>query len=167
MKRAMAALYCTSASEANGARSSRRDRSRSSSPMVVATPVRTPVSTAYDNPCAKVSLASGRRVLRDARHAKHWPDGQKVGRGFGQPYLQYKYARAVAMKQKTVEGRPGGGWLAKGIAPNDYINFKIPGHPTLSLVVRNAINPHAFQESSELTLQPTGRLRTACLILIH
>ena len=82
------------------------------------------------------------------------------------PYLQYKYARAVAMKQKTVEGRPGGGWLAKGIAPNDYINFKIPGHPTLSLVVRNAINPHAFQESSELTLQPTGRLRTACLILI-
>ena len=108
---------------------------------------------------------SGRRKLRTAWDASRWPDGAKVGRGHGQPYLMAKYARAVAKGEKTVEGRPGGGWLAKGIAPNDYINFKIPGHQQLALVVRNAITRHTFQVSSELMLQPTGRHRTACRML--
>ena len=164
MKRTIQRLHSAGAGQVSRAGASRGDRSRTSSPS---TPVHTPVSTTSNNPglCARISLASGRRVLRDARLAKHWPDGQKIGRGFGMPYLQLKYAKAVAKKQKTVEGRPGGGWLANGIAPNDYINFKIPGHQQLALVVRNAITRHTFQVSSELMLQPTGRHRTACRML--
>lgn len=80
---------------------------------------------------------SGRRQLKFAKyHVSRWPDGQKVGRGHGQPYLMAKYAKAVAKGEKTVEGRPGGGWLAKGIAPDDYISFKIPGHKSRALIVR-------------------------------
>ena len=102
---------------------------------------------------------SGRSKLEEARNKSHWPDGQKVGRGFGQPYLHEKYARSVSTGQKTVEGRPGGGWLAKGIAPNYYIKFKIPGHPTRALVVCARTRGCSCSDgrSSELRLQPEGR----------
>lgn len=41
---------------------------------------------------------------RCREHGK-WPDGHRVGRGFGQPYLQPEYAEAIASGAKTVEGR--------------------------------------------------------------
>ena len=85
---------------------------------------------------------SGRRELKLAKyHVSRWPDGQKVGRGHGQPYLMAKYAKAVAKGEKTVEGRPGGGWLGKGIAPDDYISFKIPGQKSRALIVRACPTP--------------------------
>ena len=73
---------------------------------------------------------SGRRQLAKGQLSGKWPDGRRIGRGFASPYLQYKYAQAMAERRKTVEGRPGGGWLERGgtlIQPDDYINFKIPG----------------------------------------
>ena len=58
-----------------------------------------------------------------------WPAGRPVGRGHATPYLQPKYAA----RRKTVEGRPGGGWVrAAGgrlLAPDDYIRFKVVGYP--------------------------------------
>ena len=71
---------------------------------------------------------SGRVELRAARAQGKWPDGKPVGRGFPQPYLQAQYANAVTDGLKTVEGRPGGGWVSgvagRGIKADDYIHFK-------------------------------------------
>ena len=58
------------------------DRSRSASPAPF-TPAR------MHEQCTTVhAWLSGRSKLEEARNKSHWPDGQKVGRGFGQPYLQ-------------------------------------------------------------------------------
>ena len=77
-------------------------------------------------------VPSGRAQLEVAKRWRVWSDGSAVGRGFGQPYLhefKYAYAAAIALGEKTVEGRPGGGFVkpAKGRAmqPGDWINFKI------------------------------------------
>ena len=148
MKRTIKALH----SESDDARPLLLDRSRSASPESV-TPPRMDRNTLV---CA---WPSGRSKLREARDKSCWPNGEKVGRGYGQPYLQETYARAVSIGLKTVEGRPGGGWLAKGIAPNDYITFKIPGHPDRALVVCAHTLGCSCSDgrSSELRLQPEGR----------
>ena len=54
---------------------------------------------------------TGAKVLKSARQRGTWPDGKRVGHGYPQPYLQAKYADMMAALAKTVEGRPGGGWL--------------------------------------------------------
>ena len=107
-----------------------RSRSPGSDSSHLATPA--PRCTSLDS-----NWPSGRAQLRSACSKTRWPDGARVGRGFPQPYLQAQYAVAVANGRKTVEGRPGGGWLAqgKGIKPDDYIRFKIPGRPGCALVV--------------------------------
>ena len=70
---------------------------------------------------------SGRRWLNHANRLGHWQDGQPLGKGFPQPCLQPEYARLIARGRKTVEGRPGGGWLTTLPQPNDYINFQVNG----------------------------------------
>ena len=40
-----------------------------------------------------------------------WSDGSAVGRGSVHPCLRFEYAAAIALGQKTVEGRPGGGFV--------------------------------------------------------
>ena len=85
------------------------------------------------------SFPSGRRALAKGRLSGKWPDGRPIGRGFASAYLQMQYARAMAQRRKTVEGRPGGGWVERNgslIAPDDYISFKIPAHHGRSLIVR-------------------------------
>ena len=77
---------------------------------------------------------SGEQALRQALRTSVWADGQPVGRGHASPYIQAAYALAIARGAKTVEGRPGGGWV-KDVAVNDYIKFKIPKQPRHSLAV--------------------------------
>ena len=67
----------------------------------------------------KADWRTGSTALKQARQRKSWPDGAPIGRGFSAPYLQPQYAAQIGAKQKTVEGRPGGGWLM-GIAANDW-----------------------------------------------
>ena len=58
--------------------------------------------------CAQKWRAS--ETERDrARQCGLWPDGARVGRGFGQPYLKPAYAEAITQGLKTVEGRPNEG----------------------------------------------------------
>jgi ASC-1-like (ASCH) protein len=79
--------------------------------------------------------ASGETELGNAQKSGKWPDGQKIGRGHGQPYLQPIYAHAMRAKLKTVEGRPGVGW-ASSVTANDWITFKIPASGGKKLIVR-------------------------------
>ena len=66
-------------------------------------------------PCAATGQwSSGEKELAVARHAGQWADGAKIGRGHGSPYLQMAYAQAIRNRTKTVEGRPGKGWLSCG-----------------------------------------------------
>ena len=54
--------------------------------------------------------------------------------------------------RKTVEGRPGGGWLVRNntlIKPDDYINFKVCGRKDRALVVSA---PVASLSTSDLVL---------------
>jgi len=66
---------------------------------------------------------------------RRWPDGAKLGRGHGQPYLQPTYAQAISNKSKTIEGRPGIGWAAD-VAINDWVTFKVSSSGGKKLVVR-------------------------------
>ena len=83
----------------------------------------------------KAEWRTGSTALKEARQRKSWPDGAPIGRGFAAPYLQSQYAAQIGAKQKTVEGRPGGGWLV-GITTNDWINFKVTKHAGHGLAVR-------------------------------
>ena len=96
---------------------------------------------------------SGKFEFSVARYNTTWPDGEPVGRGFPQPYLEAQYAVAVADGRKTVEGRPGGGWMKSGVQPNDYIRFKIPRRPGRSLIV---IIPRATMSSEHCCSSPCG-----------
>ena len=82
---------------------------------------------------APSGFASGRRQLESAIEKRRWPDGKPLGRGHSAPYLQPEYAAAIAERRKTFEGRPGGGWvqpaLGRALAPDDYVCFKVVGHP--------------------------------------
>ena len=78
---------------------------------------------------------SGEPELSAAQKAGRWADGQKVGRGHGQPYLQPVYAHAIRERSKTVEGRPGIGWAAS-VKANDWITFKISGSGGKKLICR-------------------------------
>ena len=74
--------------------------------------------------------ASGEQQLAKMKRQGHWPDGRPIGRGYPQPCLQPKYAEMIAAGIKTVEGRPGGGFLGSGarhLAVDDYINFQVNG----------------------------------------
>lgn len=64
--------------------------------------------------------------LAAAKKAGFWPDGVRVGRGHGQPYLQKQYADAIVSGKKTVEGRPGNGW-ASAAREGDWVTFKVTG----------------------------------------
>ena len=79
--------------------------------------------------------SSGETELAAVNRAGRWPDGQKIGRGHGQPYLQPQYAHAMRRLAKTVEGRPGTGWAAN-VKANDWITFKITASGGKKLVVR-------------------------------
>ena len=96
---------------------------------------------------------SGKFEFSVARFNTKWPDGDPVGRGFPQPYLEAQYAVAVADGRKTVEGRPGGGWMKSGVHPNDYIRFKIPRRPGRSLIVTI---PRATTSSEQCCSSPCG-----------
>lgn len=82
---------------------------------------------------APIRFASGRRQLESAIKKRRWPDGKPLGRGHAAPYLQPKYAAAIAARCKTLEGRPGGGWVAgkrgRMVAIDDYVRFKVVGYP--------------------------------------
>lgn len=62
--------------------------------------------------CQHVTSSSWRSGV-DARNAAtglgHWPDGCKVGRGHGSPYLQPIWASKMARGEKVVEARPNDG----------------------------------------------------------
>jgi ASC-1-like (ASCH) protein len=79
--------------------------------------------------------SSGEVELAVAKRTGRWEDGQTVGRGHGQPYLQPVYAHAIRDRSKTVEGRPGIGWAA-GVKAGDWITFKITGSGGKKLVAR-------------------------------
>ena len=82
---------------------------------------------------APSGFASGRRQLESAIKKRRWPDGKPLGRGHSAPYLQPEYAAAIAERRKTIEGRPGGGWVhgkrGRIIAVDDYVRFKVVGQP--------------------------------------
>ena len=83
--------------------------------------------------------STGQRAISKARATGYWRDGMPFGRGFGQPYLMAKYADAILKGDKTVEGRPGGGFLKTAkryIDKGDYINFKVSGQSGRLLAVR-------------------------------
>ena len=91
---------------------------------------RAPTATPHgagDDPRAEVAVAfaSGRQQLARAIAKKLWPDGKPLGRGHAAPYLQPLFAAAIAHGRKTMEGRPGGGWIQPGsgrvLAPDDYM----------------------------------------------
>ena len=96
-----------------------------------ATPARTPA--AMPPGTGGCGFASGRRQLESAIKTRRWPDGKPLGNGHSSPYLQHEYAAAIAQRRKTFEGRPGGGWLhgkrGRMIAVDDYVRFKVVGHP--------------------------------------
>ena len=84
-------------------------------------------------------LSTGQRAIAKARASGFWDDGMAFGRGFGQPYLEAKYADAILKRLKTIEGRPGGGFLKTSkryIDKGDYINFKVSGQSGRMLAVR-------------------------------
>ena len=88
---------------------------------------------------------SGRNELAHAKKAGCWKDGRRVGRGFPQPCLQAHHARAIARGKKTVEGRPGGGWL-KNVQADDYINFQVPRGRRLIVRVLRATYHDSFDD---------------------
>ena len=59
---------------------------------------------------------SGEEARDAAKAAGFWPDGARVGRGHGQPYLQPHWAKQIREGLKTYEGRP-----REGVSP--------PSHP--------------------------------------
>ena len=63
--------------------------------------------------------SSGEVELAAVQRAGKWPDGRKLGRGHGQPYLKPCYARSIRDGSKTVEGRPGTGW-ASNVKADEY-----------------------------------------------
>ena len=79
--------------------------------------------------------SSGEVELAMAQRTGKWDDGQKIGRGHGQPYLQPVYAHAIREQSKTVEGRPGVGWAAN-VKAGDWITFKITASGGKKLVAR-------------------------------
>ena len=99
-------------------------------PAKSATCARTPdsIEAATQRRC----FASGRHQLEAAIKKLRWPDGRPVGRGHAAPYLQPQFAAAIAHGRKTIEGRPGGGWVhpagGRALAPDDYVRFKVVGH---------------------------------------
>ena len=76
-------------------------------------------------------FASGRLQLESAIKKRRWPDGKPLGRGHSAPYLRPEFAAAIAEGRKTVEGRPGGGWVdgkrGRMVAVDDYVRFKVVG----------------------------------------
>jgi len=121
-------------------------------PVATTSPPSTPAPA---NRSSVEDWPSGKFELDVARSDTRWPDGQPVGRGFPQPYLQDLYADAVAAGRKTVEGRPGGGWMKSGVRPNDYIRFKIPRRPGRTLIVLQ----RCAMMSSERCSSPSDRRR--------
>ena len=79
--------------------------------------------------------SSGEVELAAVQRSGKWEDGQKLGRGHGQPYLQPTYAHAIRNQSKTVEGRPGIGWAAN-VKAGDWITFKITASGGKKLVTR-------------------------------
>ena len=96
---------------------------------------------------------SGEEARDAAKAAGFWPDGARVGRGHGQPYLQPHWAKQIREGLKTYEGRPREGvsppshplshrpdpdpdpnprprvrrqWVTQ-VEANDYVTFKISG----------------------------------------
>ena len=57
---------------------------------------------------------SGERARDAAKAAGQWPDGARIGRGHGSPYLQPQYARSMRAGIKSKEGRP-----LQGVAHSD------------------------------------------------
>ena len=49
---------------------------------------------------------SGESARDAAKASGVWPDGRKVGKGHGQPYLAPKWAVALSARKKLFEGRP-------------------------------------------------------------
>ena len=99
------------------------------------------------------SWESGEGHLCRVRARGSWDDGTPVGRGWGQPYLQPKYARLLASGSKTIEGRPSEGWVT-GAVPNDWVTFKISASGGRVLVCR-VLDVHTF-DSFQLMLQRFG-----------
>ena len=102
-------------------------------PAKSATCARTPASMPQAEAATqRRCFASGRHQLEAAIKKRRWPDGRPVGRGHAAPYLQPKFAAAIAERRKTFEGRPGGGWVqpagGRALAPDDYVRFKVVGH---------------------------------------
>ena len=87
------------------------------------------------------------------RERGSWDDGTPVGRGWGQPYLQPKYARFIAPGTKIIEGRPSEGWVT-GAAPHDWVTFKFSASGGRVLVCR-VLDVHTF-DSFQLMLQRFG-----------
>ena len=109
---------------------------------------------------------SGRNELAHAKKAGCWKDGRRVGRGFPQPCLQAHHARAIARGKKTVEGRPGGGWL-KNVQADDYINFQVPrGRRLIVRVLRATFRLTTTPSTTCCELMASTRCcRTASCIL--
>ena len=87
-----------------------------------------------------------------------WPDGARVGRGHGQPYLQPAYADLIRSGRKTWEGRANAGWLTK-VRADDSITFKVTTRGAERVVAR-ALEVRAF-DTFEAMLDHCGL--DACL----
>ena len=103
-------------------------------PAGSATCAHTPAAMPQSVACTGgAGFASGRRQLESAIKKRRWPDGKPLGRGHSAPYLQPEYAAAIAERRKTLEGRPGGGWVhgkrGRMLAVDDYVRFKVVGQP--------------------------------------
>jgi ASC-1-like (ASCH) protein len=68
--------------------------------------------------------SSPKSRLARYRAAGRWPDGNRMGRGHGQPYLKPEYADLIRSGAKTWEGRANAGWLEK-LSVDDAITFKV------------------------------------------
>ena len=97
-------------------------------PSPARTPAAMPQGAAATSPSG---FASGRLQLESAIEKRRWPDGKPLGRGHSAPYLRPEFAAAIAEGRKTVEGRPGGGWVdgkrGRMVAVDDYVRFKVVG----------------------------------------
>ena len=119
-------------------------------PAGSATPARTPAAMPQGAAgTAPSGFASGRRQLESAIKKRRWPDGKPLGRGHSAPYLQPEYAAAIVERRKTLEGRPGGGWVhgkrGRMIAVDDYVRFKVVGQPEgLSVRVKSVAEYPTF-----------------------
>jgi len=115
-------------------------------------------------------LSTGQRAIAEARDSGFWNDGMAFGRGHGQPYLEPKYADAILKGRKTVEGRPGGGFLKTSqryIDKGDYINFKVSGQTGRLLAVRALRFSGLSEHCSSRSAASSPRTRLASRTIPH